>query len=98
MWGVRPARLRWALLVVLIQPAQAADPVIRLVEFDAAVHPVSAHRIERAIDDAEAEGDDLVLIELDTPGGLVASMEDIVQRMLGSKVPIVVWVEPAPRR
>ena len=83
------------MLVASIVPAQAAEPVVRLVQFDATVHPVSAHRIVRAIDDAEAAGDSLVLIELDTPGGVLTSMEEIVQRMLGAKVPIVVWVGPA---
>ena len=91
----RIARLKWALVLLLLQPVHAAEPVVRLVEFDAIVNPITAHRIVRAIDDAEAQGDDLVLIELDTPGGLVDSMEDIVQRMLAAEVPIVVWVGPA---
>jgi len=73
--------------------AEAA--VIRLVEFEAAITPISAQRITRAIDDAEQAGDDLVLIELDTPGGMVNSMEDIVKRMLAAEVPIVVWVGPS---
>ena len=92
----RLARLRWALpLLLLLQPAQAAEPVVRLVDFDAVVNPITAHRIVQAVDDAEEQGDDLVLIEIDTPGGLLDSMETIVQRMLASKVPIVVWVGPA---
>ena len=65
------------------------------MEFETNVNPITAKRIVKAIDDAEAEGDDLVLIQLDTPGGLVASMETIVKRMLASKVPTVVWVGPA---
>jgi len=81
--------------LVLLQPALAAEPVVRLVEFEMAITPISAKRIIRAIDDAEADGDSLVLIELDTPGGLVQSMEDIVKRMLAAEVPIVVWVGPA---
>jgi membrane-bound serine protease (ClpP class) len=91
----RLARLKWGLALLLLQPAHAAEPVVRLVEFDAVVNPITAHRIVRAVDDAEAEGNDLVLIELDTPGGLLDSMEDIVQRMLAAEVPIVVWVGPS---
>jgi membrane-bound serine protease (ClpP class) len=91
----RLARLKWALVLLLLQPVHAAEPVVRLVEFDAIVNPITVHRIVRAVDDAEAQGDDLVLIELDTPGGMVESMEDIVQRMLAAEVPIVVWVGPA---
>ena len=74
----------------------AAAPVIRLVEFeDIAVTSATANRIIKAIDEAEEEGNDLVLIMLDTPGGLVTAMEDIVKRMLASRVPIVVWVGPS---
>jgi membrane-bound serine protease (ClpP class) len=91
----RLARLKWALVLLLLQPAYAEEPVVRLVEFDAIVNPITAHRIVRAVDDAEAQGDDLVLIELDTPGGMLDSMEEIVQRMLAAEVPIVVWVGPA---
>ena len=74
-------RLAWLPLLLLLllaaEAALAAQPRVRLVEFESVVNPVTAHRIVRAIDDAEAEGDDLVLIQLDTPGGLVASMETI---------------------
>jgi membrane-bound serine protease (ClpP class) len=82
-------------ILLLTSVAVAAEPVVRLVEFEAAITPISAKRILRAIDDAEAAGDSLVLIELDTPGGLVASMEEIVKRELSARVPIVVWVGPA---
>lgn len=78
--------------------ANAQDPVIRLVHFDTTITGVSAKRITRAIDDAERSRDEFVLIELDTPGGMVDAMEDIVKRMLASKVPIVVWVGPAGAR
>lgn len=79
-------------------PLAAGDPVVRLVQFDGVITPISAMRIIQAIDDAESQGDNLVLIELDTPGGLVASMEKIVKRMLSAELPIVVWVGPAGAR
>jgi membrane-bound serine protease (ClpP class) len=86
-------------LSLLARAASAAEaPVIRLVEFEGAVHPLSAYRVVQAIDDAEQAGDDLVLIVLDTPGGLVVSMERIVKRMLSSEVPIAVWVGPPGAR
>lgn len=78
----------------ILMAASADAAVIRLVEFESAITPLSAQRIIRAIDDAEEAGDDLVLIELDTPGGLVSSMEAIVKRMLEAEVPVVVWVGP----
>ena len=88
------ARLAWLWPFVAL-PLFAADPVVRFVDFETTVNPVTANRIVRAIDEAEAGGEDLVLIRLDTPGGLVASMEKIVKRMLASKVPVVVWVGPS---
>lgn len=84
------------ILVVLAVPVTAEDaPTVRLVEFDTIITPITALRITKAIDEAEQAGDDLVLIELDTPGGMVDSMEKIVQSMLGAEVPVVVWVGPA---
>jgi len=95
--STRPAAfaLGAGLLLGLAGPARAEAPVIRDVPFDAAVHPLSAYRVTQAIADAEREGDDLLLIRLDTPGGLVSSMESIVKAMLAAKVPIVVWVGPS---
>ena len=79
-------------------PALADGARVRFVQFETTVNPVSAHRILQAVDDAEAAGDDLVLIRLDTPGGMVASMDSIVKRILNAEVPIVVWVGPSGAR
>ena len=87
--------LALALAGIAGMPVFADGATVRLVEFESPITPISALRITQAIDDAEQAGDDLVLIELDTPGGLVDSMEKIVKRMLATKVPIVVWVGPA---
>ena len=81
--------------LALLTPALADSPVVRLVEFETDVNPITALRITRAIDEAEQQSDSLVLIRLDTPGGLVTSMETIVKRMLAAQVPVVVWVGPS---
>ena len=62
------------------------------------VLPGFEDRIVRAIDDADREGNDLVVIQLDTPGGMLSSMETIVKKMLAAKTPIVVWVGPSGAR
>lgn len=72
-----------------------AAPTVRLVDFETFVNPITAMRISQAVDDAEAAGDELVLIRLDTPGGLVSAMETIVKRILAARVPVVVWVGPS---
>ncbi len=90
-----------ALLTVLLgcSLSSAAAPVVRVVDFEEVpVTSATANRIIKAIDDAEEEQDDLILILLDTPGGLVTAMEKIVKRMLASEIPIVVWVGPPGAR
>ncbi len=82
-------------LLALASPAGAADPVVRYVDFETTVNPVTVKRITRSIADAESAGDSLVLVRLDTPGGLVSSMEEVVKRMLTARVPVVAWVGPA---
>src|SRR5438045_105594 len=62
------------------------------------VNPASASYVERAIDAAEAGGATLFVLELDTPGGLDSSMRRIVQRVLASATPVVVYVAPPGAR
>jgi membrane-bound ClpP family serine protease len=66
--------------LALLGPQTLADdvPVVREVEFERMVNPFTAIRIIQAIDEAEEAGNELVLIRLDTPGGLVVSMENVV--------------------
>jgi membrane-bound serine protease (ClpP class) len=94
-------RLLYVLLFLAIgSPCnEAAQPVIRLVDFeDVAVTGATANRILGAIEEAEEQGNDLILIELDTPGGYSEALQDIVKGMLGSEIPIVVWVGPSGSR
>ncbi len=95
----RPSHFLLLLLLVLaavqVVPATDGGSVIRLVEIHGVVTPVTRVVVERAIEDASAQVDDLILIEMDTPGGMVSSMEEMVQAILASEVPVVVWVGPA---
>jgi membrane-bound serine protease (ClpP class) len=76
-------------------PSATSAPVIRYVEFDASVNPISKEWIIQAIDLADRNGEMLVLIRLDTPGGLVTSLQEIIKRMLSAKTPIAAWVGPS---
>jgi membrane-bound serine protease (ClpP class) len=86
-----------AVLLTLAGPAvHASQPVVRVVDFEGLpITPATANRIFDAIDDAAEQGNEFVLIKLDTPGGLVSTTEKIVKRILASEVPVVVWVGPA---
>lgn len=62
------------------------------------IDPISARYVIRGLDRAAREGATLVVIELDTPGGLGSSMDDIVARILASPVPVAVYVAPPGAR
>lgn len=88
IWGV-------CFLLGVARAASGAAPVVRWVDFEAPVTPATAVRILDAIDEAERRSESLVIIRLDTPGGMVETTQDIVKKMLASKVPSVVWVGPS---
>jgi membrane-bound serine protease (ClpP class) len=68
---------------------------VHILTADADVNPVLARYIDRGIDEAEDTDAKAVVIKLDTPGGLITSMEDIVQRIQESDVPVIVYVSPS---
>ena len=86
----------FAVLLVLIAASAAAD-IVR-VELDDMIHPISDEYVGRALDDAAARKADAVLIELRTPGGLETSMRGIVEKIIKSPVPVIVWVGPSGSR
>lgn len=68
---------------------------VHVLTADAEVNPVLSRYIDRGIDEAERTQARAVVIKLNTPGGLSSSMEDIVQRIQASRVPVIVWVAPS---
>lgn len=68
---------------------------IHIIHVETNINPVSKDYIVESINDAYAEGASMILIELDTPGGLVSSTQEIVEEILNAKIPVVVWVGPA---
>src|SRR5881396_319845 len=71
---------------------------VGLIKIDGAIGPATATYISRAIDVAAARQDACLIIQLDTPGGLLDSTKDIVQKFYTSPVPTVVYVAPAAAR
>jgi membrane-bound serine protease (ClpP class) len=81
-----------------VQVALGQESQVLLVEVDGAITPVVADYIEDAVAEAESDGFQLLIITLDTPGGLDVSMRDIVQSLLNAKIPTVVYVSPEGAR
>jgi membrane-bound serine protease (ClpP class) len=69
-----------------------------VVELEGVVHAVSAAHVVAAIDRADAEGAPLLVLRLDTPGGLDVSMRQIIDRMLNCRTPIAAFVGPSGAR
>jgi membrane-bound serine protease (ClpP class) len=71
---------------------------VLVVTVNGVINPVSSEFIRKSIDMANDEGYEALVIELDTPGGLMDSMRDIIKSMIGSDVPVVVYVAPGGAR
>lgn len=87
--------MRRALALALLLAAVAVHADVLRVNVDDTIQPVSDEFIGRAIDAAAARNCEAVVIELRTPGGLMDSMRSIVQKILHSKVPVIVFVSPS---
>ncbi len=77
-----------------IAQAQSDEPLVRVVELDATIDIVSARYLKGAITNANNDGAELIIIELDTPGGTLDSTRDMVTAILESDVPVAVFVSP----
>ncbi|MEE8369908.1 MAG: nodulation protein NfeD [Dehalococcoidia bacterium] len=76
----------------------APPDAVHVLTADGVVGPVMERYLDRGIDAAEDEEGAAVVIRLDTPGGLLSSTRDIVQRILGAEIPIAVYVSPPGAR
>jgi len=68
------------------------------ITINAPIHPITSEYIRNTIDRAEKENARLVIIALNTPGGLDTSMREIIERILSSKTPVVAYVSPSGAR
>ena len=73
-------------------------PEVVVIHLDDTIQPISADYMARGLDLATAQHASAVLIEIDTPGGLLDSMRQMVSRILASPVPVIVYVAPSGSR
>ena len=83
-----------AALVFLSCGLAGAAGHLNVITIEGSINPASADYLIQAIRTSEADGAAALLIELDTPGGLVSSSQDIIKAMLNSEVPTIVYVTP----
>ncbi len=83
--------------LALGQP-QAPTPLVAYSELESSINPITKDFLLRIIAEAHRDGASLLVIRLDTPGGLLESTKDMVTAILNAPIPIVVWVGPAGAR
>jgi membrane-bound serine protease (ClpP class) len=78
--------------------AQQEGRIAHSIELTGTIDPATERWVEQALDDARDAGANLVVVRLDTPGGLDTSMRSIVQDLLAAPMPVVVYVSPSGAR
>ena len=81
-----------------ILPAGASEPHVLLATLDGVINPITDNYILNATDRAVQGHATALIIAMDTPGGLDTSMRDIIKKILGAPIPVVVFVSPSGAR
>ena len=84
-------------LLLCVFSAPSSAEVLKIVVKDT-IHPITDEYIGRALDEAARNKDQAVLIELSTPGGLLDATRDIIEKILASPVPVIIFVTPSGSR
>ncbi len=95
--GNRRRGLLLAFLTTIVLVGACSADVLKIVVNDA-IQPITAEYIGRAVAVAAAHHDQAILIEMNTPGGLVDSTRDIIDKIVASPVPVIVYVTPSGAR
>src|SRR5438067_2135914 len=91
--------MKRALLAAALTLASiAAEASVLRLSLNQMIHPISDEFIGRALAQAERQRDEALIIEMSTPGGLLESTRDIVEKIMTSRVPVIVYVAPAGSR
>ncbi len=90
-------RVKSILSVLLLAPALSSAAVFK-IEVSAPIHPISSEYICQTIDKADRDGASLVLLKINTPGGLDSSMREIIEKIVNAETPVVAYVAPSGAR
>jgi membrane-bound serine protease (ClpP class) len=84
-------------LLLLCFAVPSSAEVLKIVINDT-IHPITDEYIGRALEEAQRNKDQALLIEINTPGGLLESTRDIIEKILAAPVPVIVYVTPGGSR
>ena len=88
-------RVVLAFLLALTMASAAVATTVHVMTVKGAIGPVTAMQVEDAIERAESENSEALIIEIDTPGGLVSTTHEITQVILNANIPVVTFVSPS---
>lgn len=88
------------ILILVVYASRLSSQLgqVFLLDINGPIGPATRDYIVSGIEEAEANAAELIIIRMDTPGGLSESMRDIIKKMLNAEVPVVTWVGPAGSR
>jgi ATP-dependent protease ClpP protease subunit len=89
------ARIAFLVSVLVFPAVRPAWSKIARIDLNRAIDPITAEFVVNSIERAERESAEFLMIRIETPGGFASSMEQIISRMLSSRVPVVVYVTPS---
>jgi membrane-bound serine protease (ClpP class) len=95
---MRTARVVAVLLAIHLATSLSSFADVLKLTVDDTIQPITTEYIQRGIDQAARSGDKAVLIELRTPGGLDSAMRKIIEKILSSPVPVIIYVSPSGSR
>jgi membrane-bound serine protease (ClpP class) len=84
-------------VLFLLVPLLASAEVVK-IKVAAPIHPVTSEYVVRSLEQADRDGADLVILTLDTPGGLDTSMREIIEKIVNAKTPVAAFVGPGGSR
>src|ERR1700728_4548693 len=99
--------LRWlAIVLLLVSPAASrsaegaagAGGYATLIELNGPIGPAMSHYVEQSLVEARKQGSPIVILQMDTPGGLDTSMRDIIRAILASPIPVITYFAPSGAR
>ena len=90
-------RAKTLVISLLLGPALASASVLK-IKVDAPIHPATAEYIIQSIEKADRDGADLIILTLNTPGGLDTSMREIIEKIVNARTPVAAFVGPSGAR